>query len=220
MPSAPVFLGNYSFAIAEGLALKQKLQGFQVIEPATGNPRNIGVWFRLIEAEVQDRTYPHLALDLVGIQFAADRAQRSAGYIPPLVTPFDLINGDVPVYDDMPLPWSLIYQITTLAQEPRHDLQLQQLIFFQFPQQYGQLDMTDFDGTVRRADHISYTPRSTIDVNQKKLYRGVHEIAVSAEFYLPQAQQVQQIASAQLDVSNNGGPDEIFTVTQTTVTEQ
>jgi hypothetical protein len=121
------------------------------------------------------------------------------------VLPYDLeqatpLSGFSLVADDYPLPWSLVYQLATYARNPLHDRYLQMMMYRMFPEQYGSLDMSNFDGTVRRADLISAVQRDTVDSNNKRLYRHVFTVAISSEFFVNQVLAIQQARTVVIDM--------------------
>lgn len=198
---------TWGFLLDEDRALKEKLSGFSVVNYSDGKKINIPVFFRFPDPEERTRTFPHIQIDLVDVVFDRTRAHRAAYYIQAgdteTATP---LTGFTLVADDMPLPWSLIYQITTFARQPWQDRQLQGLMFMQFPEQFGFLNMANYDNTARRADLQSSVRRDTVDSTNKRLYKNIFTVAISSEFYLAQLQQIQQIASIDVDVEVIGAP--------------
>lgn len=171
----------------EDEALKQKLSGFSVINPAGGFQVPVQVFYRLPDAEEVTRTFPHISIDLVDIVFAPERAHRALEYIIPytLEQATPTVN-ETYVGDDYPLPWSLVYQVTAFSRQPRHDRQLLMMLYQMFPEEYGSLDMTNIDGTVRRCDLVDVTRRDTVDSTNKRLYRAIFTVEVSTEFFVNQ----------------------------------
>jgi hypothetical protein len=192
---------NPRWAIDEDYALKEKLSGFTLINYADGSIKKIPVYFRFPDPEERERAFPHIAIDLVEINFDPARAHRSAGFN----LPYDLEQA-TPLFDfglvadDYPLPWSLVYQISAYSRQPWQDRQLSLMLYQMFPEQYGSLDMSAFDGTVRRADLVSVVRRDTVDNNQKRVYRQIFTVAVSSEFFLNQIVTVQLARSIDITV--------------------
>lgn len=189
------------FIFDEDLALKEKLSGFSVKNYTDGRSISIPVYFRFPDAEERTRTFPHIAIDLVEINFDRERAHRAIGYIQKTdletATP---LEGFVLSGDDMPLPWSLVYQLAAYSRQPWHDRQLTSMLYMMFPEEFGFLDMSNFDSTIRRADLQSIVRRDTVDSSNKRLYRNIFTIAISAEFYIYQIQQIQLATSIHVDV--------------------
>lgn len=188
-----------NWVLDEDQALKTKLSGFTVTNYADGATIPVAVYFRFPDAEEVTRTYPHIAIDLVTINFAAERAHRNYEYILPYsleqATP---PSGSFLVGDDFPLPWDLVYQLAVYSRNPVHDRQLLLMMYQMFPEEYGSLDMSSIDGTVRRADFVSVVRRDTVDRDNKRLYRNIYTISISSEFFLNQIRTVQKALS--LDV--------------------
>ena len=189
------------FILDEDWALKQKLSGFTVTNYADNKKLPIATYFRFPDQEERERTFPHIAIDLVEIVFDAERAHRADGYTlqwnPETATP--LVNSKM-VADDYPLPWSLHYQLAFYSRNPTHDRQMRMMAYQMFPEQYGSLNMASFDGTVRRADLVSSVQRDTVDSNNKRLYRNVMTVAISSEFFLNQIYAVQLAKSVKITV--------------------
>lgn len=194
------------FLLDEDKALHTKLEGYETSTYSTGNPIPIAVYFRFPDAEEVTRTFPHIAIDLVDVRFEGSRAHRANGYVNRQTLPFNPATPSLitAVADDMPLPWSLIYQLATYSRAPREDRQLQALMYQLFPEEYGFLDMSTIDGTFRRADFISAERRDTVDNTQKRLYRNIYTVAISSEFSLSQITQIANILTINLDLQFTG----------------
>jgi hypothetical protein len=186
----------------EDFALKEKLSGYAVRNYPDGRQKNIAVYFRFPDPEERTRSFPHIAIDLVSVEFDAERAHRAMNFIIPTQETATPANGFVLSSDDMPLPWTLVYQLAAYSRIPTDDRQLATFLYMQFPQQFGQLNMANFDGTQRRADLLSVVRRDTVDSSQKRLYRNIFTVGVSSEFTLEQIQQIQLTTSAVTSVTD------------------
>jgi hypothetical protein len=190
-----------AWVIDEDYALKQKLSGFTVNNYADGRKITVQTYFRMPDPEERTRTFPHFAIDLVEINMDFTRLHHADGftltYDTETATP--LVNGAL-VADDYPLPWSLVYQISAYSRQPWQDRQLAMILHQLFPGPYGSLDMTYFDGTIRRADFVSMVRRDRIGDNNKRDYRQIFTVAVSSEFFLNQLTAVQQNTSVKINV--------------------
>lgn len=179
----------------EDLSMKQKLSGFSVANH-DGTVLPIAVFFRLADTEIRSRTFPLITIDLIDIEFDRSRAHRA----PQSVLPFDLEQATPPtgfslVADDQPLPWVMHYQLSACARDPRHDRQMQFMMFQMFPEMFGNL-VVPMDGTIRRADLLNAARRDLpADRDGKRIYRYNYEIGVSSEFYLNQVLYVQNALS-------------------------
>ena len=208
-------MAAYGFLLDEDNALKSKLcnspcgvytPSFYVTNYADGKQFPVAVYFRSPDQEIRTRTFPHFAIDLIDVQPDHERMHRSAGMIVPYPTETATpAAGSKDVADDFPFPWMLMYQISAISRDPTHDRQLGQLLFRMFPYQYGSLDMSSFDGTVRRADLIGMERRDIpTDDTGKRLYRQLFTVGISSEFYLNQIQQVKQVISVNTSYVNYG----------------
>ena len=106
-------------------ALKAKLEGFVLQNYARGNEMPIAVYFRWADTEIRQRTYPNILIDLIRVEFAADRAHRALSPIAPQQEMATPPSGSVLVADDFPLPWNMIYQLRTSSHGPREDRMFQ-----------------------------------------------------------------------------------------------
>ena len=196
------------WCIDEDYALKEKLQGFTIPNYASG-PGGKGksftppVFFGFPDPEENQRVYPHIQINLIDIQYAADRAHRAAEfrltYDEETATP---ATNYTLVAEDFPTPWNLIYQITAYSRQPWHDRMFSMMLFQMFPQQYGSLDMTHFDGTVRRADLVDVVQRDLLEATQgkqKRVYRKIFTVSVSSEFFLAEVIQIANVLSVNVD---------------------
>lgn len=192
------------FSLDEDNALKSKLCGspnglynpsYTVTNYVDGQQIPILVYFRSPDTEIRTRTFPHFAIDLIDIEPDHERMHRAAGFVVPYPTETATpATGTYDVASDFPFPWMLIYQISALSRDPTHDRQLGQLLYMMFPYQFGNLDMSGFDGTFRRADLRSTERRDLpADENNLRIYRQIFTIAISSEFYLNVVQQIQQV---------------------------
>ena len=159
----------------------------------------IPVFFRFPDAEiVGNRSFPHIAIDLTEINFDPTRAQRGFGYVfnydTEQATP---LSGFSQSAYDYPLPFNLIYQLACYSEDPRHDRQMASMLYQLFPEGYGFLDMSNFDGTIRRADFVSAVRRDIVDgASTKRRYRNIITISVSSEFLLGPIVELQHVAHA------------------------
>jgi hypothetical protein len=191
------------FVLDEDAALKAKLSNFTLINYA-GGTKAIPVWYRFPDQEVVTRSFPHIAIDLTDITFDPERAHRAPGfnltYDTETATP---LTGATLVADDMPLPWNLIYQIACYSRQPTHDREMLLMMYQMFPEMYGSLDMSNYDGTVRRADLVSVVRRDRVDPSssgEKRTYCVIFTISVSSEFFLNQLTAVTDATGINLTV--------------------
>ena len=193
-----------NWLLDEDNALKLKLSGFSVPNYGQSTTIPVQVFYSSPDTELVTRTFPHIAISLLDVEFAADRCQHASYF----TLPYDLeqatpLNGFSLVADDYPYPWDLIYQIAAFSRQPFHDRQLSIWLYQAFPNTYGSLDMTAFDGTVRRADLRSVVRRDTVDTQeagQKRIFRQIFTVAISSEFFLNQVVAIQQNTGVSLSL--------------------
>lgn len=192
------------WGVDEDYALKEKLQSFKIPNYADGKDKTPPVFFGYPDAEERTRTFPHIQVNLIDVNYDPTRAHRSAlhhlDYTLETATP--LISGYTLEADDFPTPWNLIYQITAYSRQPWHDRYFAMMLYHMFPQQYGSLDMSNFDGTVRRADLVDVVQRDMIETVQggrKRTYRKIFTISVSSEFFLSEVIQIKNVISTNIE---------------------
>ena len=108
-----------SFILAEDAALKNYLQGMTVADEKAP-VRPVKVWFGYPDVEVRTQSYPYVVVELVDVVPAHERQISGILYDSDnrgTVTP---VEGVVYGYQ-IPLPYDLVYQITTYSRHPRHD---------------------------------------------------------------------------------------------------
>jgi len=192
-----------AWLLDEDQALKAKLSGYTITNYADQRQLPVPVFFRFPDTEEVTRTFPNIAIDLVEIVFDPTRAHRAAEY----VSSVNLMEQSTPAEGyswlayDMALPWMLMYQIATYARQPWHDRQLTAMLFQLFPEEFGCLDMSSIDGTIRRADLQSIERSDTYDATHKRLYRNIFTVGISSELYLGQVTAIQNVANVAVDVS-------------------
>jgi len=170
-----------SFILAEEAAIKNYLQGMTVSDEKAPS-RPVKVWYGYPDVEIRTQTYPYVVIELVDIVPAHDR--QISGYIydndkQGTVAP---VEGVVYGYQT-PLPYDLVYQITTYSRHPRHDrailFQMQQ----KFPSQYGSLLVSNALNTESAYRHMfldGLIKRDQIE-DGKRLFRNVYTVRIVSE---------------------------------------
>jgi len=170
-----------SFILAEDAAIKNFLQGLTVADEKAP-VRPVKVWFGYPDVEIRTQSYPYLIIELIDIRAAKER--QSSGIF------YDSDNrgtiapaAGVTYRYSVPLPYDLVYQVTSYSRHPRHDrailFQLQQ----KFPSQYGTLEVPNDLGTETAKRHMfldGFIKRDQIE-DGKRLFRNVHTIRVVSE---------------------------------------
>jgi hypothetical protein len=170
-----------SFILAEDAALKNYLQNMTVSDEKAP-VRPVKVWFGYPDVEVRTQSYPYVVIELVDIVPAHDR--QISGVIYDNDNQGTLAPNANTVYRYMtPLPYDLVYQITTYSRHPRHDrailFQMQQ----KFPSQYGSLLVYNALATESAYRHMfldGFLKRDQIE-DGKRLFRGVYTVRVVSE---------------------------------------
>lgn len=180
MTSIPV---NTEFLLAEDAAIKDAVSGLTVPadREAAGNI-DVGVWFRWPQREYGDALFPFITIDLVGVQFDAERAHSynydDMHYLPDTspvaATP---VNYRTPY----PVPVKLLYLVATHTRSARHDrILLSTLLGSRLPLRFGGLYVPQ-DGTIRRLDVLDIGESNDYDSLKKRVFRRMFTIGVSAE---------------------------------------
>lgn len=170
-----------SFILAEDAALKNYLQGMTVADEKAP-VRPVKVWFGYPDVEVRTQTYPYLIIELVDIRAALERQISGMNYDSDnrgTVTP----NDNAVYRYQIPLPYDLVYQITTYSRHPRHDrailFQMQQ----KFPSQYGSLLIPNALNTESAYRHMfldGFLKRDQIE-DGKRLFKAVYTVRIVSE---------------------------------------
>jgi hypothetical protein len=177
---------NERFVLAEDEALKRKLTGLKVTHPTE---REVPAYFRAPNKEVREVSWPYVTLDLVDVS-KSDHREHSGGPFPLEYEPHGYeakIDPElgVRVADDWPIPYDLLYAVTTWALDPRHDRQLLgQLLGNRglTPHRMGFLEIPE-DGTVRRLETLSITPFISRNANRDLEYRRIFTVRVESELF-------------------------------------
>jgi hypothetical protein len=171
-----------TFILAEEAALKEFVKGVTVSDKA--NPsRPVKVWFGYPDVELTTQDYPFVTIELLDVVPAKDR--QTSGYM------YDDDNrGTVAPQEDvvygysMPLPYDLLYQITSYARDPRHDRAIiMQFLQKKFPSQTGSLAVPNELGTEIAYRHMfldGFLKRDTIEEG-RRLFRNTFTVRVISE---------------------------------------
>ena len=170
-----------SFILAEDAALKNYLQGMTVADEKAP-VRPVKVWFGYPDVEVRTQSYPYAVVELIDILPAYERQNSGIMYDSDNRGTIAPQAGVVYRYS-MPVPYDLVYQITTYSRHPRHDramlFQMQQ----KFPSQYGSLPMPNAINTESAYRHMfldGFLKRDQIE-DGKRLFRAVYTVRIVSE---------------------------------------
>lgn len=186
-----------SWLIAEDRAIKKKLDGILVPDATAPAGREVTVRFTLPEAEVGAMTYPSVIIEHAGLYKADDREHRGGPtqlpYVPDGMTG---VPGDYWV-QEYPIPYDIDYHVTSYCRLAEHNRMLTAELMSEhrIPARWGYLAVPE-DGTTRRLDLIGGPwPISTLDDEQKRLYRTQFVVRVNTELLPTQVATVTNIVN-------------------------
>jgi hypothetical protein len=170
-----------TFILAEDASLKNYISGLTVSDEKAP-VRPVKVFFGYPDVEITVQTYPYMTLELVNIRVAKER--QTTGYM------YDSDNrGTVAPVDgrsygyDMPVPYDLVYQISSYARNPRHDRAILFQMQNKFPAQYGSLQVPNALGTEVAYRHMfldGFVKRDMIE-DGRRLFRNAYTVRVVSE---------------------------------------
>lgn len=184
------------FLLAEEEALKAKLSNIYVSDPNGANGRRrVHTRWGYPAAEV-NRQYPFISIDLIDIEFAADRA-HSAQVVPIDYWPSEYATFaeyaaayEIPYTEGQPVeatmwhPYNLHFQIASHARNARHDLEITRILLGTAftPHRWGWL-YVPADESNRWLDLVDW---ATANYNEgggdstNRIFRKIYHIVVSA----------------------------------------
>jgi hypothetical protein len=185
------------FLFAEDNALKQRLMHLSVKDDQS-NERPLQVFYRFPEKETE-KVYPFVTIERVGLQHATNRQESEqtytyAGsssrttlrYYPSEMNEQELATfaGSGRVSMEQPVPVDLMYQVTTYARNPIHDVQITALLLRRvLPFRRGFIEVPE-DGTIRRLDLLNWQQSDIADQEagyRKRIFRKIFTLSMSAE---------------------------------------
>jgi hypothetical protein len=171
-----------SFILSEDQALKNILSGITVADEK--NPtRTVGVWFASPDIESRSQSYPYMTIELLDFVKAGYRQHSGLFEDPDRQGTVAPVNNVLYTYE-IPVPWDLVYQITSYARHPRHDRKIiDHMLNKVVVGQRGYLPVPNDLGTETSYRHLileEFTKRDTIEDN-RRLYRNVFTVTVSSE---------------------------------------
>lgn len=170
-----------SFILSEDAALKAYLQGITVADK--GNPtRPVGVFYGYPDLEVRKQAYPYVVLELVDMRVASER-QVSGSIVD---TDHQGTTAAVSNYKyryDYPLPYDLVYQVTSYARNPLHDRTLLVNLQRKFPSQYGTLNVPNDLGneTAYRTMILDGFIKLDSIEDERRLFKNIFTVRVASE---------------------------------------
>ena len=170
-----------SFILAEDAALKTYLGGLTVSDEKVPT-RPVQVWFGYPDVEVRAQVYPYITIELIDVRTATERQMTAIMY--------DSDNRGTVAPDEnvlyryaTPLPYDLVYQITSYARHPRHDRALIYQLQNKFPSQYGTLEVRnelDTETAYRSMFLDGFLKRDMIEEG-RRLFRNAYTVRVVSE---------------------------------------
>jgi hypothetical protein len=186
----PIFNGTYQIiAVPSTTTFKYAKTHANVASSAAngsatiGAFRNVQVWFGFPDVELRAQTYPYMTIDLIDVKPALERQSSGMMYDSDNRGTITPVQGITYRYS-IPLPYDLVYQVTSYSRHPRHDRAIiHQLLQKKFPSQYGNLDVPNELGTETAKRHMfldGFVKRDMIE-DGRRLFRNVFTIRVVSE---------------------------------------
>lgn len=171
-----------SFILAEDGALKQFLSGITVADEKNAS-RPVQVWFGYPDVELRAQTYPYITIELIDVRAARERQSSGMFYDSDNRGTIEEEAGVVYRYP-VPLPYDLVYQVTSYSRHPRHDRAIiTQLLQNKFQSQYGNLDVPNELNTETAKRHMfldGFLKRDMIEEG-RRLFRNAFTVRVVSE---------------------------------------
>jgi hypothetical protein len=184
--------------LAEEESLVAKLSNIAVSDPnASDGKRRVKVYYRH-PPDVQERTYPFITIDLLDIDFAADRAHSAQrypvdfwpseyadfqGYADANGLDYSADDGDVAEAVEFH-PYDLYFSVTTYTRNPIHDRQLTSLLLgtAYLPDRWGYLHVPA-DDSIRHLERVGWANLDDYEGNPQasdRVFRKSYNVKVSA----------------------------------------
>jgi len=183
-----------SFVVAEDEALKNLLRNIYVSDEKN-QTREVGVWFANPDVESRQQSYPYLTIELVDMEWDRRRQQSGMWADTDNQGTESPTSGSLYTYE-MPIPWSLTYQVTSYARHPRHDRKIiAYLLSNRFTAQRGFVEVANEQGTESSWRHLvleSFVKRDTIE-DGRRLFRNAFTVTVTSEGVLGQGVGIPEV---------------------------
>lgn len=170
-----------SFILAEDASLKNYISGLTVSDEKAP-VRPVKVFFGYPDVEITVQTYPYMTIELIDIRIAKERQSTGRIYDSDNRGTIAPVAGRIYGYD-MPVPYDLVYQISSYARNPRHDRAILFQMQNKFPAQYGSLQVPNALGTEVAYRHIfldGFVKRDMIE-DGRRLFRNAYTVRVVSE---------------------------------------
>lgn len=194
-----------TFILAEDAALKSYLSGITVSDEKN-SARPVNVWFGYPDVEVRAQNYPFITIDLIDINYAANRQHSGIYYDSDYQGTIAAQNNKFYQYE-LPRAYDLVYQVTSYSRHPRHDRALMFQLMNKFPATHGFLDVPNSLGTSTAYRHMftdsfSKTDSAEGQNGNKRLLRNIYTVRVTSEMTPATAATV--ISAASTVIINDG----------------
>ena len=182
-----------TFILAEDAALKSYLSGLTVSDEKS-NPRSVGVWFGYPDVEIRSQNFPFITIELMDIRQSFERAH--SGYYYDSDNQGTVVTSTNSLYGyEYPVPYDLVYQITSYSRHPRHDRALAFQLMNKFPGFRGFLPVPNEIGTSTAYRHMflgdfTKLDRAEGENGNKRLLRNIYTVTVMSEMSPTQASAV------------------------------
>jgi hypothetical protein len=187
------------FLINEDEAIKGHLRGIQVAGK-DGAMVPVKVWFRWPEQEERAIEYPFITIELLDIVRETDREQRGLTTLDYIPEGYEDPGVDFGTKAELPIPVSLVYQLTTYARSNWHDRGIQAaLLGNKLPLRFGAL-VVENDDTIRRLDFLDFENMDGYDSHNKRLFRKAYTVAVSSELLPEEIVAAQKVTHVTTDL--------------------
>ena len=206
---------NDRFILAEEVALKARCEGLGVHDPRDpdGALLPVDVWFRWPNKEIREVKYPFISLDLADI-VKSDRREHSGA---PFELRYEPHNYESTIQDgarmaqEWPTPFDLVYTVTIVSLDPRHDRELKYKLLgdrARFPYRGGYLEAAD--EATRYFETLSVDTPVARDAKRTQFFT-VFTIRVETELFVGQVEDIHrvQIASITLKELITGVTEEL-----------
>jgi len=189
---------NENMIVNEDRALKQLLMGMTVSDNRQSN-RPVKVFYGQPDVEITDQTYPYITIDLIDADEATERAMRGIielQYQPEGAPKREDGHG---LKTDYPIPYDLVYQITTYARDPRHDRKIMNQIARRLGGRYHSLYVPE-DNTERSMFLTNTLKRDLTEAN-RRLFSNAYTVVVYSELIPADIEKVAQVKKVDLGIN-------------------
>lgn len=190
---------NGQWILNEDKALRNLLKDIVVTDRI---PTKVGVWYGQPDVEIQEQSYPYIVIDLIHADEAPERAHRNEielWYRPDGAPKHSPDKGYKTEY---PIPYDLIYQVTTYARYPRHDRQIIRAIMKRMGGRSHSLYIPE-DDTQRSMFIIGSQKRDRTE-DARRLFSNAYTVQIFSEL-LPKdidfVQKVREVRAGFTDAS-------------------